>query len=156
LREVSTALGIGRPDRARSAIVATALLACIGGAVTAGLLVSPVGHLLAVDVLHSSRLDGLMPLVAAWTVLLMAALLATSIWRGLGNIRLAVVLGDFAPKAAFAAGVAILWLAARDVDVEAVLWLWVGVLAALLGFWTVVIARRLWSFPVGPRLPYRA
>jgi O-antigen/teichoic acid export membrane protein len=156
LREVSSALGIGRLDRARSAIVATALLACVGGVVTAGLLISPVGHLLAVDVLHSPRVEELMPLVAAWTVLLMASVLATNIWRGLGNVRLAVVLSDFAPKAAFAVGVAALWLAARHVDVDAVLWLWIGVLGALLGLWTIVIARRVWSFPAGPRMHHRA
>src|SRR4029078_3067643 len=124
LREVSAALGVGRPDRARSAIVATALLACVGAALTAGLLVSPLGHMLASDVLHSPRLDHLMPLVAAWTVLLMAGVLATSIWRGLGNVRLAVVLGDFGPKAAFAVGVAVLWLVSPAVCLESVLWLW--------------------------------
>jgi O-antigen/teichoic acid export membrane protein len=156
LREVSAALGTGRRDRARSTIVATVLLACLGGAATAGLLVSPAGRLLAEDVLHSPRLKELMPLVAAWTVLLMAGLLATNIWRGLGNVRLAVVLGDFAPKAAFAAGVATLWLVARDADVEEVLWLWIGVLAALLGLWTIVLTRRVSSFPSGPRMPHRA
>lgn len=156
LREVSAAVGVGRPDRARSAIVATVLLACAGAALTAGLLVSPAGHLLAADVLHSPRLDGLMPLVAAWTVLLMAGILATNIWRGLGNVRLAVALGDFGPKAVFAIGVAVLWLAGRHTDVSTVLWLWVGVLAVLLAAWTIVVSRRVASFPAGPRIPHRA
>jgi len=155
LREVSAAIGIGRPDRARSAITATALLASVGGIVAAGLLVSPLGDVLAEHLLHSPRLGNLMPLVAAWTVLLMAGILASNIWRGLGHVRLAVVLGDFGPKALFAVGVTALWLSARHVGVEGVLWLWVGVWAALLGSWTIVIARRVWSLPVGRRMPHR-
>jgi O-antigen/teichoic acid export membrane protein len=156
LREVSAAIGIGRPDRARSAIAAAVLLACVGGAATAGLLVSPVGHLLAEHVLHSPDLDGLMPLVAAWTVLLMAGILASNIWRGLGNVRLAVVLGDFGPKATFAVGLAVLWLAVRHVGVEAILWLWVAVSGALVALWAVVLARRVGGFPRGPRPAHRA
>jgi len=156
LREVSAALGIGRPDRARSAIVSTVLLACVGGAAVAGLLVSPVGRVFAADVLHSPDLERLMPLVAVWTVLLMAGMLATSIWRGLGGVRLAVVLGDFGPKALFALGVVALWLSARNIDVEAVLWLWVGVAAAFIVVWAIVLGRRVRSFPVGPRMPHRA
>ena len=153
LREVSSALGLGRPDGARAAIVATVGLACITGAATAGLLLSPVGHLLAVDVLHSERLDDLRPLLAAWMVLFMAGILATNIWRGLGNVRLAVVLGDFGPKAAFAFGVAVLWLVSRAVGLETVLWLWIGVSAVLVGAWTILLARRTSSFPAGRRMP---
>jgi O-antigen/teichoic acid export membrane protein len=156
LREVSSAIGIGRPDRARSAITGTVLLACVGGILAAALLVSPVGRLLAKDVLHSPHLGTLMPLVAAWTVLLMAGILAASIWRGLGNVRLAVVLGDFGPRATFAAGLAVLWVAARHVDVEGILWLWVGVSAALVAVWAVVLARRVSGFPTGSRPAHRA
>jgi O-antigen/teichoic acid export membrane protein len=156
IREVSAAVGIGRHDRARAAIVATVLLACISGAATAGLLVSPVGRLLAVNLLHSPRLHQLMPLVAAWTVLLMAGILANSIWRGLGSVRLAIILSDFAPKTVFAAGVVALWLVARHVGVEAILWLWLGVSGALVALWTVLLVPRVWSFPAGPRVAHRA
>ncbi len=156
MREVSAAIGIGRRDRARSAIGATTLLACVSGVMTAGLLASPVGQLLSEDVLHSPRLAHLMPLVAVWAVLLMATILASNIWRGLGNIRAAVILNDFGPKAAFAAGVTVLWLAARHVDVEAVLWLWIGVSGVLLALGAIVLAPRVWSFPVGPPTSHRA
>jgi O-antigen/teichoic acid export membrane protein len=155
MREVSAAVGMGRHDRARAASVATVVLACASGAVAAGVLVSPVGRLLAVNVLHSPHLHDLMPLVAAWTVLLMATSLATDIWRGLGNIRLAVILNDFGPKAVFAVGVAALWLVSRHVDTGVILWLWVGTLGALAGIWMVALARRIGSFPTGPRVPRR-
>lgn len=156
MREVSAAVSVGRNERARAAIVATVLLACLSGAATAGLLISPAGRLLATKVLHSPRLDEFMPLVAAWTVLLMLGTLANHIWRGLGSIRLAIVLSDFAPKALFAVGVAALWLTSRHVGVETILWLWLAVLGALLAIWAVALGPRVASLPTGPNLAHRA
>lgn len=149
VREISAAVGTGGGERARSTIIAVLRVSAISAVLTAAILASPVGRWVASDVLHSTHLSDAMPLVAVWTVLSMAQLLVTEIWRGFNRIRLAAVIGSVGPRAVFSIGVAGLWLAVRHVSLETLLWLWICSQALLVAVGALALASHLNSLPSG-------
>jgi O-antigen/teichoic acid export membrane protein len=91
---VAGALARGDLSAADGALTACVRIAAVASAIVAALLLWPVGPWLAGDLFSSPQLENVMALVAVWTAAEAIRLVVSEGFRGLHDIRAAMLLGD--------------------------------------------------------------